>query len=256
MSFNLQTYQPHANLLQGQIILVTGAGDGIGRQAALSYASHGATLILLGRTRSKLEAVYDQIQALGGATPAIVVLDLLRADNGDYRGLALSLRQQFGRLDGLLLNAGLLGSLSPIEHVDMSEFHQVMQVNVTASLQLLQNLLPLLRQSAAASVILTSSSVGKRGRAYWGSYALSKFATEGLMQVLADELANTTIRVNCLNPGATRTRMRAQAYPGEDPQTLKTPAQLMPLYLYLMGADSLHVHGQSLDAQPRVSAPA
>ncbi len=251
MSFSMQSYHPGPDLLQERVILVTGAGDGIGRQAALSYAAHGATLVLLGRTRSKLEAVYDEILVQGGATPAIVVLDLLNARKRDYQGLALSLRQQFGRLDGVLLNAGQLGSLSPFEHIDEQEYHQVMQVNVSASLLMLQALLPLLRKSPAASVIFTSSGVGKRGRAYWGSYAISKFATEGMMQVLADELADTPIRVNCLNPGATRTRMRAQAFPAEDPQTLMTPAQLMPLYLYLMGPDSRDVHGQSLDAQPK-----
>lgn len=253
MSFRMQAYHPRPDLLQERVILVTGAGDGIGRQAALSYAAHGATLILLGRTRSKLEAVYDEILAQGGATPAMVVLDLQNARQRDYQGLALGLRQQFRRLDGLLLNAGLLGSLSPFEHIDEQEWQRVMQVNVTASLLLVQALLPLLRQSPAASIIFTSSGVGKRGRAYWGSYAISKFATEGMMQVLADELTGTAIRVNCLNPGATRTRMRAQAYPAEDPQTLKTPAQLMPLYLYLMGPDSQAVHGQSLDAQPKTA---
>jgi NAD(P)-dependent dehydrogenase (short-subunit alcohol dehydrogenase family) len=237
-------------LLKDRVILVTGAGDGIGKAAACSYASHGASVILLGRTVGKLEATYDAIVSAGHPQPAIFVLDLLTANSEDYQGLAASIGQEFGRLHGLLHNASILSQQRPVESARPQEWQDVMQVNVNAQMLLTQALLPLLGQAKEASIIFTSSAVGRKGRAYWGAYAVSKFATEGLMQVLADELENTTqIRVNSLNPGATRTAMRAAAYPAENPNSLKTPAEIMPAYLYLMGADSIDVNGQALDAQ-------
>lgn len=252
-------YQAPRALLKDKVILVTGAGDGIGREAALTYAAHGATVILLGRTSAKLEAVYDQIEAAGHPLPAIVPVDLKGATAAHYRGMAETFAQQFGRLDGVLFNAGLLGTLSPFEHIQEKEWDEVMQVNVKSEFLLTQALLPLIRQTAKergeASIVYTSSSVGRKGRAYWGTYAISKFAIEGMMEVLADELENTAVRVNTLNPGGTRTRMRASAFPGEDPQTLKTPADLMPLYLYLMGTDSKGQTGQTFVAQPKAAQP-
>lgn len=248
-------YQAPATLLSNKVILVTGAGDGIGREAALTFAAHGATVILLGRTVAKLEAVYDQIEAAGHPLPAIVPVDLKGATASHYRGMAETFAEQFGRLDGVLFNAGLLGSLSPFEHIKEKEWDEVMQVNVKSEFLLTQALLPLIRQTAKAhgeaSILYTSSSVGRKGRAYWGSYAISKFAVEGMMEVLADELDNTGVRVNSINPGGTRTKMRASAFPAEDPMALKTPADLMPLYLYLMGPDSRGKTGQTFVAQPR-----
>ncbi|PSJ48114.1 YciK family oxidoreductase [Zobellella endophytica] len=243
-------YHASPELLNGKVILVTGAGDGIGRQAALSYGAHGATLILLGKTVKKLEAVYDELQALGAPEPAIVPLDLQGATRQHYLDMAETIRQQFGRLDGVLFNASLLGTLGPFEMIGEDEWDKVMQVNVKSQFLLTQALLPLLKESAPSSVIYTSSGVGKQGRAYWGSYAVSKFATEGMMEVLADELEGTGVRANCINPGATRTGMRARAYPAENPATLRTPADIVPLYLYLMGDDSHQVNGTSFDAQP------
>ena len=245
------TYKAPHHLLRDKIILITGAGDGIGREAAITYATHGAQLILLGRTQSKLQAVHDELVARGAHPPLLITLDLLQAHSAEHHALALQLGQHFSRLDGLLLNAGLLGSLTPVAKIAEQEWQQVLQVNLTAPMLMIQALLPLLSASPSASVILTSSGVGRRGRANWGSYAVSKFGTEGLMQVLADELQHTSIRVNCINPGATRTQMRAQACPDEDPDTLKTAAELMPLYLYLMGDESRARHGESLDAQPK-----
>lgn len=243
-------YQAPEQLLEGRIILVTGAGDGIGRAAAKTYASHGATVVLLGRTLEKLESLYDEIEAAGYPQPAIVPLNLESATEHEYMELANTLEQEFGRLDGLLNNASSLGVRTAIETYDPTIWTQVMQVNVNASFMLTQALLPLLQESDDASVIFTSSGVGRKGRAYWGAYAVSKFATEGLMQVMADELENTSsIRVNCINPGATRTQMRVTAYPGEPPQTNPTPEEIMPVYLYLMGEDSKEVNGQSLNAQ-------
>lgn len=245
------TYQAPAGLLKDKIILVTGASDGIGREAALHYAEHGAEVILMGRSVEKLQVVYDLILASTDKEPVMMPLDLLQATAEDYQEIANAIQEQYGRLDGLLHSAGLLGTLSPFEHIDINEFERVMKVNVTAELVMTQTLLPLLQQAPQGRIIFTSSGVGKKARAFWASYSISKFATEGMMQLLADEVSDSSLRVNCINPGATRTSMRASAYPGEDPQTLKTPAELMPLYLYLMGPDSQDVNGESIDAQPK-----
>lgn len=247
----MQSYQATNDALQDKVILITGAGDGIGKEAALTYARHGATVILLGKTVTKLTAVYDEILAAGGKEPAIIPLDLKGATAKHYRDMAATISAEFGKLDGVLHNAGILGVLSPFEHIDLPTWQDIMQVNVTAAMLMTQALLPVLKQAPHASVVFTSSGVGRKGRAFWGPYAVSKFATEGLMQVIADEYDNSTIRFNCINPGATRTKMRSRAYPGEDVSLLKTPADLMWLYLYLMSDDSLDVNGQSLDAQPK-----
>lgn len=243
-------YQPAPTLLAGRSVLVTGAGDGIGRAAACAYAAHGATVILLGRTVEKLEAVYDTIEAAGGPQPAIFPMDLATASEGDYAGLATAIGDTFGALDGLLHNASVLGERRPIENTSWKAWEQVLQVNVNAAFLLTRALLPHLRAAPRASLLFTSSGVGRRGRAYWGAYAVSKFATEGLMQVLADELENTSeVRVNSLNPGATNTAMRRTAYPGEEPGSNPSPEAIMAAYLYLMGDDSLAVNGQAINAQ-------
>jgi NAD(P)-dependent dehydrogenase (short-subunit alcohol dehydrogenase family) len=243
-------YTPSPTLLTNRIILITGAGDGIGRAAAKSFAAAGATVILLGRTVRKLETVYDEIEQAGHPQPAIYPMNLETATPKDYETLANTLEKEFGRLDGLLHNASLLGTLTPLEHYDITTWYQVMQVNLHAPYLLTQACLRLLKQAKDASLVFTSSNVGRQGRAYWGAYAVSNFAVEGFMQILAAELeANTTIRVNSINPGATRTAMRAAAYPGEDPMTLPPPEAIMPVYLYLMGPDSQGENGQALNAQ-------
>lgn len=246
----MQQYQASKDALKNKVILITGAGDGIGKEAALTYAAHGATVILLGRTVKKLTAVYDEIIANGGAEPAIVPLDLKGATAKHYRDMASTIQNEFGRLDGLLHNAGILGVLTPFEHIDLETWQDIMQVNVTAAMLMTQALVPVMRLAAKPSIVFTSSGVGRKGRAFWGPYAVSKFATEGLMEVMADEFESTNLRVNCINPGATRTAMRSGAYPAEDITKLKTPADLMWLYLYLMSDDSINENGQSIDAQP------
>ena len=247
MNVDIHNYKPAPGLLNDRVILITGAGSGIGATAARSFAKHGATVVLVGRTQAKLEAVYDAIEAEGGKQPGIFVMDFAKAQGDDYQNLFDGLEQEFGRLDGLLHNASMLGNRSPIEHYDIPVWLETIHVNLNAPFILTRTLLPLLQQSVDASVIFTSSGVGRKGRAYWGAYAVSKFGIEGLSQILADECDK--IRVNCINPGATRTAMRKLAYPGEDPTTLKTPAEIMGPYLYLIGPDSKGFSGNSIDCQ-------
>ena len=243
-------YKARTNLLSGKTILVTGAGDGIGRSAALTYAKYGASVLLLGRTGRKLEAVYDEIENAGGSKPGIIEMDLATAPEDMYKSLAASLGEEFSCLDGILHNAALLGDRRPIESAGYAKGQAVMQVNVNAQFLLTQHFLPLLQQAPTASIIFTSSTVGRIGKAYWGAYAVSKFATEGFMQVLASELENTSnIRVNSLNPRATNTAMRRAAYPGENPTTNPTPQDIMPAYLFLMGDDSAGITGKAFDAR-------
>ena len=240
--------------MAGRTILVTGASTGIGRVAAKTYANYGATILLLARDRKKLEAVNDEITALAKRSPLIIPFDLALLTSQSEPALTDTLRDAIPTLDGILHNASLLGPKLPIAHYTAADWEKVMHVNVTAAFILTKALLPILERSRDASVIFTSSGVGRRGRAYWGAYAVSKFATEGLMEVLADELSDTSIRVNSLNPGGTRTAMRAAAYPAEDPMTLPSPKDHMDLYLYLMGPDSRGANGQKFDA-PSWSGP-
>ena len=227
---------------------MTGASDGIGRVAATTYAQYGATVLLLGRDRKKLESVNDEITSATETSPLIVPFDLAKLHAQSEAELTESLQEAIEQLDGILHNASLLGSKLPVAHYPSNEWETVMHVNVNAAFLLTKALLPALERSSDASVIFTSSGVGRKGRAYWGAYAVSKFATEGMMEVLADELSDTNIRVNSLNPGGTRTTMRALAYPAEDPMTLPTPEEHMPLYLYLIGPDSRGVNGQKFEA--------
>ncbi len=248
LPIDLLTYQAAPDLLKNRVILVTGAGDGIGRAAALAYAKHGATVLLLGRTISKLEAVYDEIEQMGGAQPALLPLNLSHAKLDDYASLLRTIEKVEGRLDGILHNAALLGPITPLQSYDPAIWDDVMNVNLRAPFQLTQALLPLLSLSKDASVVFTTSSVGRTARPLWGAYAISKQGIEALSCIFAAEhSAVSNIRFNCLNPGATRTSMRAAAVPEENPLELATPEQIMPAYLYLMGSDSKDLTGQSLD---------
>ena len=243
-------YKAPTHALANRTIVVTGAGSGIGRSAAKTYAALGATVVLMGRTEEKLESIYDEIVNQGSPTPAIYPFDLSRAKEQDYDEMATILQAEFGHLDGLLHNASILGERTPISQYEARTWRHVMHVNVNAAFMMTQSLLPLLEASADASIIFTSSGVGKQGKAYWGAYSVSKFATEGIAQILAEEWENiSNIRVNTINPGATRTNMRAKAYPGEDPAINLAPEDIMPVYHYLMGPDSKGVTGQRFDAQ-------
>jgi NAD(P)-dependent dehydrogenase (short-subunit alcohol dehydrogenase family) len=243
-------YQAKENLLKDRIIMITGAGSGIGKAAAITFAAAGATVILAGRTVEKLEAVYDQIIQSGGEEPLIYPVDFEGATEDDFNELANQIDQQFGRLDGLLLNAGVLGQRTPLSKYRQDVWSKVLQVNLTSQHLLTKALMPILEVSDNASVIFTTSGVGRVGRAFWGAYAVSKFAVEGMVQTWAAENNGlNSVRMNCINPGATSTQMRATAFPAENPESIASPEDIMPAYLYLMGSESSDVNGQSIDAQ-------
>lgn len=245
-----RTYSPSAGLLENRVILITGSGDGIGKALALACAGLRARVILHGRSVRKLEKTHDEIVAAGGLPPSLLPLDFEKAGPAEYEALVAATLQAFGRLDGLVHNAGMLGDRSPIEHHDVPKWMRTMHVNVNAPFLLTRYCLPLLKASTDASMLFTTSGVVRRPRAFWGAYLVSKWATEGLMHMLADELeGKPAVRVNSINPGKVRTNMRLQAYPGEDRSTLPEAGTILSTYLYLLGPDSRGVTGQSFDCQ-------
>jgi NAD(P)-dependent dehydrogenase (short-subunit alcohol dehydrogenase family) len=243
-------YVPAPDALSGRVIALTGAGEGIGRAVALAAAAHGAQLVLIGRTVRKLEQVHAQIAATGRAEASIAPLDLERAVARDYDQLAAAVEQRYGRLDGLVHVAAILGALAPIEHYDVPTWCRVLHVNLTAAFALTQVLMPSLRASPDGSIVFTSSGVARQPRAYWGAYAVSKAGIEVFSAMLALEVQQSSaLRVNVLNPGPVRTRMRAQAFPAEDPRGLAAPEQVVAPYLWLLGAASRGVTGRTLNCQ-------
>ena len=242
--------------LSGRVIAITGATGGIGRALCLAAAAQGAELVLLARNERKLRALHAELELIAPGAALMAPLDLEKAVANDYDSIAAAIEQKYGRLDGLVHCAALLGTLSPVDQYDVPTWCRVMHVNLTAAFALTQVLLPALRKSADASVIFTSSGVGRQGRAYWGAYAVSKFAVEGFMQVLADELSgNSTVRVNAVNPGKVRTAMRRQAYPSENLLSLPLPETVLDPFLKLLGPRGAGITGQSLDSQPQVPVP-
>ena len=223
-------------LLLNKNVLITGSGSGIGRAVAKAAAKQGANLILLSKDIKKLYSLQDEICNEGHSDPLVVELDFFKAKEKDYKTLAENLYEQYEHLDGLVHIAGILGYLSPIINTSLSQLKTVMQVNFESNFLLTQLCLPLLLQAKNPSVVFTSSGVGRKARAFWTSYSISKFAVEGLMQSLADEYEND-MKVNSYNPGPTRTSMRAQAFPAEDPNTLRTPEQIAKDYLWLLSND-------------------
>jgi NAD(P)-dependent dehydrogenase (short-subunit alcohol dehydrogenase family) len=245
-----KTFTPAPDSLAGRVILITGAGNGFGRALAIDCARSGATVILSGRNQARLEKVCDDIDALGAPAPAVAVLDLETATAVDYDALAGTIGSEFGRLDGLVHGAALLGERTPLEHQDVPTWCKVLHVNLTAPFILTQVLLPHLRKSADASIIFVSSGVVQNQRPFWGAYAVSKTGLESVRAMLAQELeTDRSIRVNSVNPGRMRTRMRAAAYPAEDPNTLPTPESVTGPFLYLLSAAGRGTHGQYLDVQ-------
>lgn len=250
MSIDPNTYEYGNDVLDGRVILITGASDGIGRELALHTAQLGAQVILHGRSTRKLESIYDEIEAIEGTQrPSIAVLDLSTADGEAYTALTDSIENEFGQLDGLVHNAGILGPRLSIEQYDVTDWQRVLHVNLTAPFVMTQQLMPLLKNAPDPSIIFTSSGVGRVGKAFWGAYSVSKFGTESLSQIIANENLHTPLRSNCINPGPVRTKMRLEAYPAEDRDKLLRPEDIMPAYVYLLGPESKGVTGQSIDIQ-------
>jgi NAD(P)-dependent dehydrogenase (short-subunit alcohol dehydrogenase family) len=243
-------FTAESDLLAGRAILITGAGSGLGRALALQCARAGASVILSGRNSAKLERVYDEIAALGAATPAIAVLDLALATAVEYDALAQVIGVEFGKLDGLVHCAGLLGDRTPLEQYDVPTWCKVLHVNLTAPFILTQVLLPQLRKSTDASVIFVSSGVVKQSRPFWGAYAVAKTGLESVRSMFAEELeGEPNIRINSVNPGRMRTAMRASAYPAENPNTVPTPESISGTFLYLLSVRGRGIDGQFIDAQ-------
>jgi NAD(P)-dependent dehydrogenase (short-subunit alcohol dehydrogenase family) len=243
-------FTPDAALLEGRAILITGAGSGLGRALAIECARAGASVILSGRNAAKLNKVYDEIEAMGAPQPAIASLDLALATAVDYDALARVIGEEFGKLDGLVHAAALLGDRTPLEQYDVPTWCKVLHVNLTAPFILTQVLLPDLRKSPDASVIFVSSGVVKQSRPFWGAYAVSKTGLESVRSMLSEELeGEANIRVNSINPGRMRTAMRAAAYPGENPNTVPTPQSVSGPFLYLLSARGRGIDGQFIDAQ-------
>src|SRR3954470_4667898 len=217
--------------LKDRVVLVTGASRGIGRATAIELAKHGAHLVLAARTVGGLEEADDEVRKSGG-TATLVPLDLLDFPAIDRLGATIF--ERWGKLDGLLGNAGELGVLTPLPHLDPKVWQKSMDVNVTANWRLIRSLDPLLRKSDAARVVFISSGAARIFRPYWGSYSIAKAALEALALTYAAECANTNIKVNLLNPGPLRTRMRAKAMPGEDPETLQPPEAVAPLIVEML----------------------
>lgn len=241
------TYRPGKNCLQGQVILITGAADGIGRAASKAMAGHGASLVLLDHNVRRLESLYDEIEAAGGPQPALYPLNLEGASPDDYMELATHVDDGMGKLDGLIHNAASLGRPSPIDHYDVEAWHRAMQANLNGPFMLTRACLPLLRRRPHGRILFVSDAVGRRAKAYWGAYAVSKFAVEGLMQTLAAELEGTTeIRVNSFDPGVVATTLRRNAYPAEDPTPLNRPEDVAVAFVYLMDPVSAETHGRAL----------
>lgn len=244
------SFKPQANCLKDKIILITGTGDGIGKEAAKTYAKYGATVILLSKTEKKIIDVYDEIVNAGHPQPAIITLNLENATADQYLELAHTIETEFGHLDGLVHNAAMFEGLSPIAQFDNALWERITKVNLHAPFLLSQAMIPLLNKSNDASMIFTSSGVAHKGRAYWGAYGVTKAASDNLMGILADELeVNTPIRVNSIDPGRVRTRMRALAYPGEDPMTVPAPEDIMDAYLYLMSDESKNINGKIISCK-------
>lgn len=250
MSIEPKDYKYADDVLKDRIILITGASDGIGRALAVRTAELGAQVILHGRNTARLEAVHDEIEGIkGAARPSIAVVDFATAGSEEFMTLGQSIEDSFGRLDGLVHNAGILGQRLSIEQYDPGEWQKVMHVNLTVPFVLTQLLMPMLRKSADPSVIFTSSGVGRVGKAFWGAYSVSKFGTEALSQILAAENEHTTLKSNCINPGPVRTKMRLEAYPAEDRDKLVTAEEILTTWVYLLGPDSKGITGESFDAQ-------
>lgn len=249
---NLMSFRCRSDLLKDRCVLVTGAGDGIGKAVAILCAKLGAQVLLLGRTEKKLNRVYDEIEGFSPGTATIIPFDLNEKEEDQYQQIGNFVKENFRQLDGLIHCASLLGTLQPLAQTKGESFVEIIQTNLNSHFLLTKALLEPLSESNNASVVITSSSVGRTPRAYWGAYSISKVAVEAMSSIWADELGDAEkIRFNTLNPGATNTAMRRKAYPTEPVDKNPDPSEIAWAYIYLLSEESKSVNGQQLDAQQK-----
>jgi NAD(P)-dependent dehydrogenase (short-subunit alcohol dehydrogenase family) len=243
---NLKSFQPAPDALKDRVILITGATDGIGKALAIACAKLGAQVIAHGRNQKKLEAVANLVTDSSTRPMALLPLDFEKAGPAEYEAMTDAIETNFGRLDGLVHNAAMLAERAPIEHHDVPKWLRAMHVNTNAPFILTRYCLPLLKKSADASIVFSSCDVATDARAHWGPYLVSKWANEGMMRMLADELSNTKVRVNSIDPGVTSTKIRLQAFPAENRDALAKPEEVINGYLFLLSSSSKDTTGQQL----------
>lgn len=239
-------YQYKNNELKDKVILMTGATQGLGRASSIALAGAGVTVILLGRDLAALEQTYDLITALNLPEPILYPLDLLGATPKNYQEMVQVIKKQLGRLDGIVHNAATAGSMMTLQQYDIKTWYAVMQVNLHAPFLLTQACLPLLLEVQDGRILFISDKVGRKPKAYWGAYGISKSALEALMQTLADELESTNIKVNSLDSGAMKTTLRSHTYPAQNLDKLPKPEKVAPAVVYLFSKGSSKIKGQQL----------
>lgn len=246
-----QDFCDSVKTLANKVILVTGASKGIGRTLAFQAAANGATVILLGKELKKLESLYDEIVTAGYPEPAIHPINLLRMEPSHAEELAQSIQGLFGRLDAVIHNAGISGPITPLTHLAPEKWQEVIHLNLNVPYLITHALLPLLKATPYSSIVFTTAHEASQAKAYWGAYSASKFGIVGLAQTLHEELeTNTTIRVNCINPGIVRTALRVNAYPGLDPFSFVAPEDIVPVYLYLLSDKTQTWRGKHIEIMP------
>tara|TARA_B000000475_G_scaffold195743_1_gene158604 strand:+ start:2114 stop:2860 length:747 start_codon:yes stop_codon:yes gene_type:complete len=241
-----KNYKVKQNELNSKVILVTGANKGFGLAISMDLAKAGATVIMLGRDLSSLEYAYDAVVDAGYKEPILYPLDLEGASPENYQELQDNIIEKFNRLDGLIHNAAILGTQMPIDQYDIKLWYSTLQINLSAPFMLTQFLIPALKKSDDARILFLSSSVGRKARAYWGAYSVSKFGLEGLAMTLSEELEKTKIKVNTINPGKMRTEMRRAAYPAEDASTVPKPGEKSSVIVYLLSKEAEKINGEQL----------
>jgi len=239
-------YKVKGGELEDKVILVTGANRGFGLAITMDLAKAGATVIMLGRDLGSLEYAYDAVVDAGYKEPILYPLDLEGATPENYQELQDDILDKFKKLDGLIHNAAILGTQMPIDQYDIKLWYTTLQINLSAPFMLTQFLIPALMKSDDARILFLSSTVGRKARAYWGAYSVSKFGIEGFAKTLSEELEKTQITVNTINPGKIRTEMRRTAYPAEDASTVPKPEEKSPVIVYLLSNKGSKINGEQL----------